>query len=71
MKILIHQFGGYAEPTKHLDAKMTKVGMASEGGPDNYEQCGIDGCHDYERADAVRPWSYSIRVAMVVGVERE
>jgi len=57
MKILIHQFGRHTKPGKHLDAKMTKVGMSSEEGADYDEEGGVHGRHDDDGADSVGPWS--------------
>lgn len=56
-KILIHQFWRHTKSAKHFDAKMTKVGMSSRECSDNDEEGRVHGCHYYEGADSVGPWS--------------
>lgn len=55
MELGVHELGRYAETTKHLDAKVPKVGVASKGGTHYDQEHGVDGRHDHNGADSVGP----------------
>lgn len=55
MEICIQGFWRDAKSTKYFDRKVTKICVATKQSSDDHQQCCIDWCHDYQRADAIGP----------------
>jgi hypothetical protein len=63
VKIGIHEFRRNAEPAKHLDGKVSKVGVSTEHRADRDEQQRVQRGHDDKRANAITPRSLLQRSA--------
>ena len=57
MKGWVHELRGDAKATEHFNCKVLEIGMAAKNCPDAHQECSIQGCHDDDATNPVRPRS--------------